>query len=178
MARFDELHKGDFYVSTSGDVWQSTIVQESGVRAESQAAAAVELRSDILEMTQTAEDAVLRPDDPGGWPHDLRAALAARIARLNRSEKMADRFLDLAGTSRYVLIADPANASLPDDELKTCLTFVDQVAMVPRDITPHDIQNLKEAGISDADIVRLTELVAFLAYQIRVVAGLALIAEL
>ena len=33
---------------------------------------------------------------------------------------------------------------------------------------------LKSAGIADADIVRLAELNAFLAYQIRLIAGLKL----
>jgi len=33
---------------------------------------------------------------------------------------------------------------------------------------------MSSGGMSDADIVRLCELIAFLAYQIRVVAGLRL----
>ena len=39
---------------------------------------------------------------------------------------------------------------------------------------PTMLQALKSAGICDADIVRLAELTAFLAYQLRVVAGLKL----
>ncbi len=35
----------------------------------------------------------------------------------------------------------------------------------------------KAAGIAGADIVRLSELISFLSYQIRVVAGLRLMAE-
>ena len=54
--------------------------------------------------------------------------------------------------------------------------FTDQVATRPSAITAADIQNLQDAGIADADIVRLTELNAFLAYQIRLDAGLALMA--
>jgi uncharacterized protein YciW len=36
---------------------------------------------------------------------------------------------------------------------------------------------LQSAGIADADIVRLSELIAFVSYQIRLVAGLRLMAE-
>jgi uncharacterized protein YciW len=36
---------------------------------------------------------------------------------------------------------------------------------------------LRTAGLDDADIVRLSELIAFVSYQIRVVAGLRLMAE-
>ena len=39
-------------------------------------------------------------------------------------------------------------------------------------------ETLQRAGISDADIVRLTELVAFMGYQVRLTAGLALLKEL
>lgn len=44
----------------------------------------------------------------------------------------------------------------------------------PRTATKDDIQTLYEAGVSDADIVRLAELAAFLGYQARLVAGLRL----
>ena len=44
--------------------------------------------------------------------------------------------------------------------------------MIPK--TRLDIADLQAAGVADADIVRLAELNAFLAYQIRVIAGLRL----
>jgi len=37
--------------------------------------------------------------------------------------------------------------------------------------------DLSISGLDDADIVRLSELIAFLSYQIRVIAGLRLMAE-
>ena len=37
-----------------------------------------------------------------------------------------------------------------------------------------DISKLQAVGVSDADIVRLCELIAFVAYQVRVAAGLRL----
>ena len=43
-------------------------------------------------------------------------------------------------------------------------------------MTAADVSDLQRAGISDADIVRLAELVAFMAYQLRLVAGLRLMA--
>ena len=44
-----------------------------------------------------------------------------------------------------------------------------------REITAEDIRILQDDGISDADIVRLTELIAFVAYQARLVIGLSLL---
>ena len=51
---------------------------------------------------------------------------------------------------------------------------MDKVAAHTRDIAADDIAALQDAGVTDADIVRLCELNAFLAYQIRVVSGLQL----
>ena len=162
-------------MSAPVDIWATTAVQESGVRQGTPAGAAAEHRSDILQMTQVAEDAVLRPADPGAWSHDLRAALACRIARLNGADRLAEKYLAMAAASRYASVADP-DAENTDDDLAPCLAFTDRVASRPRDITAQDIQVLQKAEIADADIVRLTELNAFLAYQIRLVAGLALLA--
>ena len=41
-----------------------------------------------------------------------------------------------------------------------------------------DIAALKAAGVGEADIVRLSELAAFVNYQLRVVAGLKLLKEI
>ena len=46
----------------------------------------------------------------------------------------------------------------------------------PRDAAPADLQALLDAGWSTTDIVTLSQLVAFLAFQIRVVAGLRVLA--
>jgi uncharacterized protein YciW len=49
--------------------------------------------------------------------------------------------------------------------------------LAPREATRQDIEALKVVGLSEADIVRLSELAAFVNYQLRVVAGLKLLKE-
>ena len=161
-------------MSPPDDIWNTTALAGVGIAPGTAAGAAVERRADILAMTQTAEDAVLRPNDPGAWPHDLRLALAARIARLNDADTLAATYLEKLGASPYAGIADPTRENT-HAELAACLRFTDQVATRPSTITAADIQILQDAGIADADIVRLAELNAFLAYQIRLAAGLALL---
>lgn len=158
------------------DAWHTTAVAESAAEKNTPAGAAIDFRRDILLMTQTAEDAVLRPSDPGCWPHTLRAALACRIARLNACPTLAARYLAMIDRPDYENVADPDATDQPAD-LRPCLAFTDRVATRPRDISAEDIEILKAARVSDADIVRLSELNAFLAYQIRLVAGLSLLAE-
>jgi uncharacterized protein YciW len=159
------------------DIWQTTAVNTSGARRGAAAGEALERRANILQMTQTTEDAVLRPTEPGAWPHELRAALASRIARLNGSDALAMRYSLMAGTSEYAALGKPG-AHSPDPILAAALAFVDRVATQPKDIAGDDIKTLQAAGIADADIVRLTELVAFMAFQVRLTSGLALLAEI
>jgi uncharacterized protein YciW len=134
-------------------------------------AAAVAGRANIFAMTQAAEDAVLRPKDAGAWPHSLRAALAARIATLNGEADLAAQLLVDAG--EHAAFADPAQGGT-GPVMPAVLAFMDRVAADTRNVTAQDVSDLQAAGVADADIVRLAELNAFLAYQIRVIAGLRL----
>ncbi|WP_226925974.1 MULTISPECIES: hypothetical protein [unclassified Meridianimarinicoccus] len=158
------------------DTWSTTAVAEGGVVPEGPGAAAVTLRANILDMTQTAEEAVLAPEDCGAWPADLRAALASRIARLNRLDAVADRYAGRMSGTAYAGLTDPGQDGAAEGVAEV-VAFMDKVAMQTRDIAAADIATLQAAGIHDADIVRLCELNAFLAYQLRLIAGLRLMTE-
>ena len=151
------------------NLFETTAPGVAGVKCAGVAGAAVENRASIFEMTQAAEDAVLRPRETGAFSHDLRAALAARIARLSGDDALAQRYLIGAGEKAAL-----AGLSAREEGLAPVPGFVDKVANRVRDITAEDIAGLRSGGMADADIVRLCELIAFVAYQIRVVAGLRL----
>ncbi len=133
--------------------------------------AAVAQRANIFEMTQAAEEAVLRPREAGRWSHALRAALAARIARLNQLDDLAALYGAEAGD--FAALCDPAESGAAQG-VGEVTAFMDKVAARTREVAAEDISGLQAAGVSDADIVRLCELNAFLAYQLRVIAGLRL----
>ncbi|KUF10900.1 hypothetical protein [Pseudoponticoccus marisrubri] len=150
---------------------ETTALRAAWLEPGTPTAAAVEGRATIFEMTQAAEEAVLRPQDAGPWSHALRAALAARIARLNDETALAERYAEGAG--EYAALADPAQDGTAHG-LAAVTGFMDKVAAKTREVGAEDIAGLQAAGVADADIVRLAELNAFLAYQLRVVAGLRL----
>lgn len=130
-------------------------------------------RADILAMTEAASAAVLRPKEMGAFPHERRTALAARIARLNGRDELAEHYG--GGLSdEEAKLADPLFDGGADKRLQAILAFTDRVAASPKDATAGDIESLSNAGITDADIVRLTQLNAFLAYEIRLIEGLRL----
>jgi CMD domain protein len=154
------------------------VLNQAGIGPDSPLRAVLETRADVLAMTQATHDAALRPRDPGGLTHGERAALATRIARLNREEGLAAHYeamlRETAPAEETALMADPAFKGAQGTRLAAMIAYTDLASLSPKDAGAGDIRSLKEAGIDDADIVRLAELNAFLAYQIRLVAGLRL----
>lgn len=153
---------------------KNTTLELAGIDQSAPEADAVGLRANIFQMTQEAEAAVLRPNDTGRWPHGFRAALAARIAMLNAARELSERYKQDAGD--YAALVNPATDGEAEG-LGPVLAFMDKVADRTREVDEEDIAELQAAGIDDADIVRLCELNAFLAYQIRVIAGLRLLKD-
>lgn len=69
-------------------------------------------------------------------------------------------------------IADVASTYILGDRLTAALEHAHLLTLHPRDAAPADLERLEDAGWSATGIVTLSQLVAFLAFQLRVVAGL------
>ncbi|MEO1104260.1 MAG: hypothetical protein ROR55_13725 [Devosia sp.] len=154
------------------------VVATASGLSETAFAALTGARQDVMDKTEAAHWAALRPTDPGGLSHGERAALALRVCRRHRAFALANHYqglMEAAGEGAALApLADPAEE--PTDPRHAALAhYADKAGAAPRSVVAEDIEALKGAGIDDADIVRLSELVAFLAYQIRLVDGLALI---
>ncbi len=157
----------------------NTIANTTAVRygytpTDSAVTKALLARNHVLQLTQQAEDAVLKPRDAGGWPHALRAALAARFSSQNALPELASHYAQMIEEDKFTGIADLSNDG-SELNLQYVIAFMDRVAIRPRDIDDTDIRILQNHAVSDADIVRLTELNAFMAYQLRLIAGLQLL---
>ena len=157
------------------DIFDTVVVKASGISADSSLASVLVMRSDILELTEKSHEASLRPDQSGGLSHGERAGLACRIAKRNNEAILAQHYETLFGGGSQA-IAD-TDFRGDDDRMKAIIRHTDLVTLNPKDATAEDVSALRSAGLDDADIVRLSELIAFIAYQIRVVAGLRLMAE-
>lgn len=129
------------------------------------------------EEAALTEIAVLRPDEPGGLEFAERLAFATRIARLADNHRVAAAYeeqLEEAGASAELL--EIARGFEPADLRLAALTgHVDLVTVRPIDAAARHIRTLQQAGISDADIVRLSELVSFVNYRVRAEAALHLL---
>jgi uncharacterized protein YciW len=154
------------------------ILRLAGIASEGAVAAALKGRADVVAMTGQAAAASLLPEEPGCLSHGERAALAVRVARLHEEAGLAAHYEVLmkwaAAKGATAALADPTFKGGGDARLAALIAYTDRVALAPKDTVAGDIEALQAAGIADADIVRLAELVAFLAYQLRVIAGLRL----
>jgi CMD domain protein len=74
----------------------------------------------------------------------------------------------------YQVLAD--NRERLGSRLVAALEHAHLLAFHPRDANPAALQRLLDAGWSTTDVVTLSQLVAFLSFQIRVVAGLRALA--
>jgi CMD domain protein len=138
-------------------------------------------RPELVERMQGSCDAVLVPVEPGGLAHDLRAALASRIAWQNNETALAKHYRSMLEkhprSEVLAMIADGGNPDNAPERIQTILRHTDLLATTPKDATRQDIEKLGKAGIDDADIVRLSELVALVSFQVRVIAGLRLLGD-
>lgn len=161
----------------SGIARNDVVTEQAGVQPGEAAHGALAARAEIVAMTQVTHDAALKPKDPGGLSHAERAALASRIARLNAEAGLAAHYdalvREASASDEVERIADPTFKGT--GRIGALIAYTDLASTAPKDAGPGDIETLKQAGIGDADIVRLAELNAFLAYQVRLIAGLKLL---
>lgn len=153
----------------------------AGAGAGSPLGEALAERAEIMRLSQASHDAVLLPKAPGGISHAERAALAARMAHWNGDAALATHYGELlrrAGESPVLLAiaaGSAADTAGVDARLRAVMRHVDLLTLTTKDATKADIAALVAAGLSEPDIVRLAELIAFVNYQVRVIAGLRLL---
>jgi uncharacterized protein YciW len=137
-------------------------------------------RATLKRLTQTSYAAALRPQEPGSLSYAERAALAARMAGLWKCADLAAHYRRVlaaeSGSEAETRLADPG-FSPEDARLAAILRHVDLVTLSPKAATRENIEALKAAGLDDRDIVTLAGLIAFVNYQILVVAGLKMLRD-
>lgn len=157
------------------DIFDTVVVRAAGIPAGHPIAAVLSGRGDIIELTEKSHDAALKPEPTGGLTHSQRAALACRMARRNLDAELASHYESMVEEAD-ASIADVDFTGGDDPRLKAIIRHTDLVTRSPKDADAGDIAALKAAGIQEADIVLLSELIAFVNYQVRLATGLRLMA--
>jgi len=117
-------------------------------------------RPDIQRHTECSYRELVVPADPGGVKPDERVALARHVVKTDGDVRLAAHFAALgsgaSGTARMALL----------------LPYADLVAHHAGRVRQADIDGLRAHGLSPQDVVAITQLVAFVPFQVRVLAGL------
>lgn len=136
------------------------------------------LRRGRPEARRHAEGAyreMLSPDDPGGVSRVERAALALRAALREGDAALAVRYrglLDGLDAAEATMLAEDLSAEPMEGRLPALLRYADLVAARPGATTGSDLDALRAMGLTPRDVVAITQLVSFVPYQVRLLAGL------
>ena len=136
-------------------------------------------RSDLIELSQQAHNACLKPQEPGGITYTYRAALAGRIASLHEEFELADHYKSMIPTDDPAIrnVDQSLSVSYPGT-IEAMIKHSDIVTKNPRNVDDADIKTLEVNGLTTSDIVRLSEIIAFMNYAIRVIKGIRLMGEI
>ncbi|AOJ27802.1 CMD domain-containing protein [Burkholderia seminalis] len=148
-----------------------TIDAVAGLRDGDAVAALRRARDKVLLHTQRSEAALFDPALP-----DLslveRLHAARYVARQSNAHALADtyraRLLDAGGTAGDIEHADADAFDALPRRLGAILAHAKRVTLAPVDARAADLDALKSAGLTTPGIVALSQLVAFVAYQLRV----------
>lgn len=132
-------------------------------------------RPAVIEHTQGSYDALFSPDDAGGFIVEHRFAVALRVAALAEQDELVAHYR--AGVSTATARAMVGGEAVADPRLAALVAHADLLTTGPAEASPAALNRLSAAGFSTADIVAAGQLIAFVNYQLRVVAGLRLIGE-
>jgi CMD domain protein len=164
-------------VATTADLMDALLGEEASAKV----AAVRGLRADIAAHMQNNYTTLLEPQDEAGVSHVERGLVALRVAVLEESIPLIQHYRtylaqhgaasDLVQAATVSTLAAPLSL-----RLVALLAHVERLTLEPRTATPADLDELKAHGLTDANIVTISQLIAFLSFQVRVLAGLQLLA--
>jgi uncharacterized protein YciW len=131
-------------------------------------------RPDVVRYTQASDEAIFAPKGDGGLTRLERLDAALRIATLLNDETLAARYRELfakeAGAHPPPSGGNPSRRALIQ-------AHVDRVTRDPDSATKADIDGLKAGGLTPHAVVALSQVIAYVNFQSRVLAGLRMLRD-
>jgi CMD domain protein len=147
----------------------------AGIAPGSPLAQLREQRPETLRHAQGSFRVLLEPADPGGVSRLEREAIALRVATLERFPDVADfhrdRLRELGAGEDLISAVEmfPDGGEQPA-RLAAILGHTDMLTTSSRSGSLEAIAALREAGLSARDIVTISQLIAFMSYEVRMIA--------
>ncbi len=147
----------------------------AGLPAGSPLAVLRRQRADVVAHMEGSDDVIFAPADDGGLSRRERASLALHIAALLRASQLARHYQARVAA----LQAHELGATVPTDgadrRWRAMLTHVERVTLDPSSARREHIAALLDAGLSPRAVVALGQLIAYVNFQARVLAGLTML---
>lgn len=137
-------------------------------------------RPEFVEGAALCRQSVLSPEDDQALSPVLRLALAYRMAVLNQDEHLTSAYAaQLAEQQPDATMQALAKGetALPEP-LAALARHVDFITLTPGEATETAVSRLTQAGFTNGQIVALSELIAFVNFETRIVSGLRLMRSL
>src|SRR5437868_11704201 len=150
----------------------------AGLAPDSPLAGLRRQRPDVVKHLQGSDDVIFSPADDGGLTRPERAAAALRIAELLRDEALIAHYrarltaLDPSGDLAKTV---SGGARITEGRWDAILAHVDLVTRGPGSAARDDVENLIAVGLSPHAIVSLSQLISYVNFQSRVLAGLRML---
>lgn len=155
----------------------------AGVGAGSAVAALRTARPGLTRFSQTSYASLLEPGTDDGLSRKERELVALRVALLTPDHRLARwheaRLIAATETAATVTAVSEFPAVSPEltPRVVAILRHTDLVTLHPTQAESSDIEALRTAGLSTREIVTLSQLIAFVAYQVRILATLRAFGE-
>ena len=139
-------------------------------------------RKDIATYAQGSYGTLLEPEDEAGVSRYEREMIALRVGILNSNAALQnhhrDRLRHLGASDEQIAAVEsfPQGTGLSDRD-RLILAHVDRLTIEPRAASQADTIALQAGGLSPRDIVTIAQLIAFLSFQVRLLAGLKALGE-
>ncbi|RUR68078.1 CMD domain protein [Variovorax guangxiensis] len=137
-------------------------------------------REKVLAATQGSYDAMFSPSVEGISVTE-RLLVALHACCVSKADSLAVHYRDrlvAEGADAAVVAAVDAGKPVADARLQAVLAFTGKLIERPIEGDKAAVQSLAASGLSTPAIVAMSQLIAFLSYQIRVAAGLKALAAL
>ena len=131
-------------------------------------------RDKVVAATQGSYDAMFSPAVEGLSVTE-RLLVALHACRVSKADSLAAHYRDrlaAEGADGDVIAAVDAGQPVADARLRAVLAFTGKLIERPIEGDKAAVQSLAASGLSTPAIVAMSQLIAFLSYQIRVAAGL------
>jgi len=140
-------------------------------------------RPDAVRFAQGSYSALLEPEDPAGVSRRERELVALRVGILTCAPGVAARhrarLRALGGTDAELAAVERFQDGLSglSPRETAMLRHTDLLTLQPGASRPEHIAALKAAGLTPRDIVTVSQLIAFMSYEVRILAGLRVLSE-